>query len=111
VLPAALQAPPTQPPDESMLGLLVDARLDVWIGELLAPPLRRVGNLRDETPMALYQKLVALDWPPRPPGDAELAERYGARAGRKVHMGGSSVRRKWLAAWRAEHGVPWLAQL
>jgi hypothetical protein len=113
---AAIQGRPPHEADESskddsMLGLLVDARLDVWTGELLAPPLQRVGNLRDQTPAALYQQLAGLARPPEPPADAELAERYGDGASQKVHMGRFSVRRKWVTAWRAEQAVGWLMRL
>ena len=95
-------------PEEGTLDLFVDATLDLWAGSLLAPPMWRVANLRRDTPEAVHGKLVALAWPPRPPSDAELAQRYGHPEGRQVHMGRLSLRRKWVAAWRAEHHVPWL---
>jgi hypothetical protein len=95
--------------NERELPLLVDANMDVFAGSPAAPPLMLVANLRRDTPEELYAKLVALDWPPPPPDDAELAARYGDAEGRKVHPGLISVRRKWVAAWRAEQRLPWLA--
>ncbi len=41
--------------------------------------------------------------------DAELAARYGDPTSEKVFTHFAGLRRKWLAAWRAEHRLPWLA--
>jgi hypothetical protein len=107
--PASTSQQPSEDQEERVLPLFVGANLDVLVGSLVAPPVQRVANLRHDTPEAVYRTLLGLAWPPRPPSDAELAERYGAAGRRQVHMGRFSVRRKWLAAWRAEHRLPWLA--
>jgi hypothetical protein len=91
------------------LPLFVDAKLDVFVGSLVAPPVVKLANLWNEQPEEIYAKLIALEWPPTPLGDAELASRYGDSASRKVHMSCTSLRRKWIAAWRAEHQLSWLA--
>jgi hypothetical protein len=96
--------------NERELPVLVDANMDVFAGSPAAPPVMLVANLRRDTPEELYEKLVALDWPPPPPDDAELAARYGDADSRKVHPGLISVRRKWVAAWRVEQRLPWLAR-
>jgi len=67
-----------------------------------------VANLREVTPEDLYRTLVEVCWPPDPPPDAVLAKQYGNQEGRKVHMGWSWIRRKWLECWQAEHGIPWV---
>ena len=91
------------------LPLLVDANLDVFAGSPAAPLLTLVANLRRDTAEEVSAKLVALEWPPRPPSDTELAARYGDPDSRKVHPDVISVRRKWIAAWRAEQRLTWLA--
>jgi len=91
------------------LPLLVTPNLDLSLysihGE--APPYR-LGNLRDDAPQQLYQAVRDAPLPPEPPSDAELAKRYGDASGRGVHMGLGWLRPKWLEAWRAEQGVPWV---
>jgi len=89
------------------LPLLVDRNLDLWVGSVLAPPLRRVANLRSNTAAMVYRALADLSWPPAPPPDAELALRFGDRTSRLIHPGTFSVRRKCLATWRAKQRPPW----
>jgi RNA polymerase sigma-70 factor (ECF subfamily) len=67
-----------------------------------------VANLGEVTPEDLYQALVEVSWPPDPPPDALLAKQFGDQDGRKVHMGWSWIRRKWIECWQAEHGIPWV---
>lgn len=106
---AALEAAPspdTPAPDsgERSLSLFITADLELQAGVLWEPPLRRVANLRDDALDEVRRRLVALEPTPEPPPDAELAARYGDLAGRKVYMSVAGLRRKWLAAWRAEQG-------
>jgi len=89
------------------LPLLVDANLDVFVGTPAAPPLMQIANLGSDKPADLYAKLLALEWPAPP--DADLAAGYGDTESRKVHVDQSSVRRRWIAAWRAELNLNWLA--
>jgi hypothetical protein len=93
---------------ERQLPLLVDANLDVFVGSPAAPPLMRMANLRRDRPEEVHAKLAWLEWPPRPPSDAELAARFGDADSRKVHPDLISVRRKWMTAWRAEQPLTWL---
>jgi hypothetical protein len=62
----------------------------------------RLGNLRADHPEAVLGR--ALERGGRPPGSppvAELAARWGDRAGRGVHFSAGSVRRLWLDRGRA----------
>lgn len=106
---AWLGAEPQEERHERELPLLVDAKLDVFVGSPAAPPVMLVANLRRDTPEGVYVKLMRLEWPPRSPSNAELAARYGDTGSREVHPDLISVRRKWVAAWRAEQRLPWLA--
>jgi RNA polymerase sigma-70 factor (ECF subfamily) len=99
----APDAPATEPGERS-LSLLVTANLELQAGTWWEPPLRPVANLRDDAPEEVRRRLVALEPVPAPPPDAELAARYGDPDGRKVYMGVTGLRRKWLASWRAEQG-------
>jgi hypothetical protein len=102
----AVPSPDTPAPEsgERSLSLFVTADLELQVGTWWEPPLRRVANLRDDAPDEVRRRLVALEPAPEPPPDAELAARYGDLAGRKVYMSVAGLRRKWLAAWRAEQG-------
>lgn len=91
------------------LGLLLTAGMDVLVGQPYAPPMLRVANLREDPPQRVYEALATLGRPPPPPPDAELAARYGDLQSQKVYPGPAGLRRKWIHAWRAEQGVPWLA--
>jgi RNA polymerase sigma-70 factor (ECF subfamily) len=106
--PARPVAPAHAPAEERTLSLIVGANLDVHAGEWWGHLRHGIANLRVDSPETIYQKLAALEPPPAPPSDAELARRYGDLNSRKVHTRLHSVRRKWLHAWRSEHQIPWL---
>ncbi|HEX2037065.1 MAG TPA: sigma factor-like helix-turn-helix DNA-binding protein [Chloroflexota bacterium] len=88
------------------LSLLVTARMELLVGQPYMPPMQRVANLRRDTPEQVYERLAALESPPAVPSDAELAERYGDLASRKVYMSLDGLRPKWVHAWRLEQGQP-----
>ena len=90
-----------------MLPLFVDANLDLFVGSLVSPPVQHIANLRDEPPENVHRALAALNWA-APPSDMDLAQQYGDPDAEQVHMGRMSVRRKWLAAWRADERLAWL---
>ncbi|MGH2370761.1 MAG: hypothetical protein ACRDI2_21500, partial [Chloroflexota bacterium] len=101
---------------ERRLSLFVDAGLDLYVGYVYAGGVinlagARVANLRDDPPEEVREKLLSVEWPPEPPPDADLARRYGDPNGRRVFMSQAGLRRKWLEAWRAEHGLPWITSL
>ena len=69
---------------------------------------QQLANLRKNSPAHVHETLRSIPWPPDPPSDAELARRYGDTASQKVYMSPRPLRWKWLEAWRAENGIPWL---
>ncbi len=110
---AAIEDPEAQQPrapSMRTLSLWVGADFTLSVPEHHHVPGLRIGNLRRDTPERLYQTLVDLHWPSPLPSDAELAKRYGDTQSRKVHGSRASVRARWLAAWKAEHGVEWLPE-
>ncbi len=97
------------------LGLWVWPNLDLLINDSRPVATVRLANLRRDPPEKVYEALSNLEWPPDPPSDAELANRYGDAKSRKgflgmwdVRNGLYHVRQKWLEAWRVENGIPWL---
>ena len=97
------------------LALWVWPNLDLLINDSRPVPTVRLANLRTDRPEKVYQALSNLEWPPDPPSDAELANRYGEAKSRKVFLGMWDVRnglyhvrQKWLEAWRLDNDIPWL---
>ncbi len=102
-------AEPSPKPQERCLWLRVTADF-----ELLAPEAidratsLRIANLRGDLPSQVSERLAGIQWPPDPPADQELARLYGDTNSRTLYHSKWSLRRKWLDAWRADNGIPWL---
>jgi RNA polymerase sigma-70 factor (ECF subfamily) len=101
------------------LHLWVAPGLDLLINDSQPVPTQRLGNLRTDSAEQIHRVLAGLKWPPDPPSDAGLAERYGDPNSRKAFPGRWDtrnglyiVRQKWLEAWRVDSGIarlpfPW----
>lgn len=88
--------------------------LQIWITPALDVytyddrPRVKLANLRTGSAKQVYQALANTPWPPAPPTDQELAQRYGNAQSRKLYHRFDSMRHKWLRSWQQEHHLPWL---
>jgi hypothetical protein len=85
-------------------GFLVNPRMDVLVRVADGPEVRRVANLREQSPERLYDTFASLAPAPVPPSDAELARRFGNRRSRALYRELAGLRRKWVHRWAYAKG-------
>jgi RNA polymerase sigma-70 factor (ECF subfamily) len=88
------------------LPVWVTPELDVFVYD--DRPRVKLANLKTDPPKRIYQALANVPWPPAPPADEELVERYGNLESRRLYIRFAYLRSRWLEQWQKERQIAWL---